>query len=101
MKLLSFLIEGRTSYGAVKGEGVLDLGGRLPWRNLRELLEADGFNQAAALLASREPDYALNAVAHAPVIPDPGKIICVGLNYRDHVAETGRTITEKPALFRR
>ena len=101
MKLLSFLIEGRTSYGAVKGEGVLDLGGRLPWRNLRELLEADGFNQAAALLASREPDYALNAVAHAPVIPDPGKIICVGLNYRDHVAETGRTITEKPALFAR
>jgi 2-keto-4-pentenoate hydratase/2-oxohepta-3-ene-1,7-dioic acid hydratase in catechol pathway len=101
MKLLSFLIEGRPSYGAVKGEGVLDLGRRLPWRSLRELLEADGLNQAAAQLASGQPDYALNAVSYAPVIPDPGKIICVGLNYRDHVAETGRTVTEKPALFAR
>ncbi|HZR72301.1 fumarylacetoacetate hydrolase family protein [Bradyrhizobium sp.] len=101
MKLLSFLIEGRPSYGAVKGEGVLDLGRRLPWRSLRELLEADGLNQAAAQLASGRPDYALNAVSYAPVIPDPGKIICVGLNYRDHVAETGRTVTEKPALFAR
>jgi 2-keto-4-pentenoate hydratase/2-oxohepta-3-ene-1,7-dioic acid hydratase in catechol pathway len=35
------------------------------------------------------------------VIPDPDKIICIGLNYRDHVAETGRSITEKPALFAR
>jgi 2-keto-4-pentenoate hydratase/2-oxohepta-3-ene-1,7-dioic acid hydratase in catechol pathway len=101
MKLLSFLIEGRPSYGAVKGEGVLDLGRRLPWRSLRELLEADGLNQAVARLASEQPDYALNAISYAPVIPDPGKIICVGLNYRDHVAETGRTVTEKPALFAR
>jgi 2-keto-4-pentenoate hydratase/2-oxohepta-3-ene-1,7-dioic acid hydratase in catechol pathway len=37
----------------------------------------------------------------APVVPDPDKIICVGLNYRDHVAETGRTVTEKSALFAR
>jgi 2-keto-4-pentenoate hydratase/2-oxohepta-3-ene-1,7-dioic acid hydratase in catechol pathway len=101
MKLLSFLIEGRPSYGAVKGEGVLDLGRRLPWRALRALLEADALNQAAALLDSEQLDYALDAVTYAPVIPDPGKIICVGLNYRDHVVETGRTVTEKPALFAR
>lgn len=101
MKLLSFLIEGRPSYGAVKGEGVLDLGRRLPWRSLRAMLEADALNQAVTLLASERPDYALDAVTYAPVIPDPGKIICVGLNYRDHVAETGRTVTEKPALFGR
>lgn len=101
MKLLSFLIDGRAAYGAVKGQGVVDLGRHLPWRSLRELLEADGLNRAAALLASEEPDYALDAITYAPVIPDPGKIICVGLNYRDHVAETGRTVTEKPALFAR
>jgi 2-keto-4-pentenoate hydratase/2-oxohepta-3-ene-1,7-dioic acid hydratase in catechol pathway len=101
MKLLSFLTEGRLSYGAVKGEGVVDLVRRLPWPSLRALLEADGLNQAAALLASEQPDYALDAIAYAPVIPDPDKIICVGLNYRDHVAETGRTVTEKPALFAR
>ena len=36
-----------------------------------------------------------------PVIPNPGKIVCVGLNYGDHVRETGREITEKPTLFLR
>jgi len=101
MKLVSFLIDGRPGYGAVKGDGIVDLGRRLPAKSLRALLEADALGDAAALLASEKTDYALDAISYAPVIPDPGKIICVGLNYRDHVAETGRTVTEKPALFAR
>lgn len=101
MKLLSILSEEGPSYGAVKGEGVVDLGRRLPWRSLRALLEADALDQASTLVASEQPDYAHDAITYAPVIPDPGKIICVGLNYRDHVAETGRAVTEKPALFAR
>ncbi|NUR13954.1 MAG: fumarylacetoacetate hydrolase family protein, partial [Bradyrhizobium sp.] len=55
----------------------------------------------AKLVAAVAPDHPLDEITFAPVIPDPGKIICVGLNYRDHVAETGRTVTEKPALFAR
>jgi 2-keto-4-pentenoate hydratase/2-oxohepta-3-ene-1,7-dioic acid hydratase in catechol pathway len=43
----------------------------------------------------------LEGLELAPVIPDPDKIICVGLNYRDHVAESGKAVTEKPALFAR
>lgn len=35
----------------------------------------------------------------APVIPNPGKIICVGLNYRDHILEMGRDLPEYPTLF--
>ncbi|BAM92193.1 putative bifunctional enzyme with isomerase/decarboxylase activity [Bradyrhizobium oligotrophicum S58] len=101
MKLVSFVIDGRPGYGAVKGDGVVDLCRRLPAKSLRALLEADALRDAAALLASEQVDYPLDAIAFAPVIPDPGKIICVGLNYRDHVAETGRTVTEKPALFAR
>ncbi|WP_316165838.1 MULTISPECIES: fumarylacetoacetate hydrolase family protein [unclassified Bradyrhizobium] len=101
MKLVSFVIDGRPGYGAVKGDGVVDLGRRLPSKSLRALIEADALRDAAALLTSEQPDYPLDAITFAPVIPDPGKIICVGLNYRDHVAETGRTVTEKPALFAR
>ena len=101
MKLLSFVAEGRPSYGAVKENGIVDLGRRLEARTLRELLERDALAQARAVLVAAKPDYALDAITFAPVIPDPGKIICVGLNYRDHVAETGRTVTEKPALFAR
>ncbi|MCS3758957.1 fumarylacetoacetate hydrolase family protein [Bradyrhizobium centrosematis] len=102
MKLLSFTANGRASFGAVKDNGIVDLGARMaPCSTLRQLLESDGLTEAAKLVASTAPDHPLDKVSFAPVIPDPGKIICVGLNYRDHVAETGRTVTEKPALFAR
>lgn len=100
MKLLSFIVDSRTSFGAVKDNGVVDLGARMAGcTTLRQLLEAGRVAEAAKLVASAAPDHALDKVSFAPVIPDPGKIICVGLNYRDHVAETGRIVTEKPALF--
>ena len=104
MKLLSFVVDGRASYGAIKNQGVVDLGARFTREGcatLRQLLEANRLADAARLVESSRPDHALDSISFAPVIPDPGKIICVGLNYRDHVAETGRTVTEKPALFAR
>ena len=104
MKLLSFIVDGRRSYGAVKDNGVVDLSARFRiegYMSLRQLLEGNRLADAARLTATARPDHALDKVAFAPVIPDPGKIICVGLNYRDHVAETGRSVTEKPALFAR
>ena len=102
MKLLSFVADGRASFGAVKDNGVVDLGARMPeCASLRQLLETNHVAEATALVAANAADRAIDKIAFAPVIPDPGKIICVGLNYRDHVAETGRTVTEKPALFAR
>jgi hypothetical protein len=50
---------------------------------LRLLLDANRLTDAVKLVASARPDYALDKISFAPVIPDPGKIICVGLNYRD------------------
>lgn len=104
MKLVSFTDNNRPSYGVVKGNGVVDLGRRLGARGLttlRQLIAADAFGEAAKLAASEQPDFALEGLQLAPVIPDPDKIICVGMNYRDHVAEVGRTVTEKPSLFAR
>lgn len=105
MKLVSFIANGAPSYGVVKDGGVIDLGRRLGARGLttlRQLLAADGgLAEAAALALSEKPDHALDGLQLAPVIPDPDKIICVGMNYRDHVAEVGRTVTEKPSLFAR
>ena len=96
MKLLSFVIDGRPGYGAVKDHAVVDLGARFGAQGcltLRQLLEAGRLPDAAKVTATEPADHALDNIAFAPVIPDPGKIICVGLNYRDHVAETGRTVT--------
>ena len=103
MKLLSYEHAGQASFGAVVDGGIVDLkralGGR--FASLRQLIAADALTEAAAALPGRKADHALDAVTLLPVIPDPDKIVCVGLNYGEHVRETGRTVTESPALFLR
>lgn len=100
MKLSSFTHDGRASYGLVTEAGIVDLGARFPETTLRDFLAAGDLDRARAL-ADAPADFALDAVKFAPVIPNPDKIICVGLNYHAHVQETGRTVTEKPVLFAR
>ncbi len=103
MKLASFSTAGGPGYGCVVDQGIVVLsaafGDRAP--TLRDLLAGGLLAEAGALARASKPDLALSEVSFDPVIPNPDKIICVGLNYRDHVAETGRTVTEKPALFAR
>ena len=99
MKLLSFLRpDGTPACGVVVGDGVADLSARLGVPSLRALLEAGRMEEARGVT---QADVPLEGLRFLPVVPDPDKIVCVGLNYRDHVAETGRTVTEKPALFTR
>lgn len=100
MKLCSFTHNGTASYGLVTDAGIVDLGKRFPEKTLRDLIAADKLAQAGAL-AHEPADYAFDAVTHAPVIPNPDKIICVGLNYHDHIKETGREVTPNPVLFGR
>src|SRR6186713_1265893 len=77
MKLLSFVADGRPSFGAVKDNSVVDLGARMAGcTTLRQLLEAGRIAEAARLVASTAADHPLERIIFAPVIPDPGKIIC-------------------------
>jgi 2-keto-4-pentenoate hydratase/2-oxohepta-3-ene-1,7-dioic acid hydratase in catechol pathway len=102
MKLISFADGDRQSYGIVKGKGVIELGRRLTkLTTLREFIAGDAMQEASALAVSEQPDFFFDELTLLPVIPNPDKIICVGMNYRDHVAEVGRTVTEKPSLFAR
>ena len=102
MKLASFKTAQGASYGAVTSKGIVDLrrylGNQYP--DLKSLIEGNAFDQARKHL-SETPDYQASDVVWLPVIPNPGKIICVGLNYQDHVVETGRDNTEQPAIFLR
>ncbi len=100
MKLCSFTHNNTPSYGIVTDAGIVDLGKRLDALTLRDFL-ATGNMSAAAALASETIDYAFDDVSHDPVIPNPDKIICVGLNYHAHIAETGREETPNPVLFAR
>lgn len=100
MKLCSFSKNGRASYGLVTETGIVDLGARFPEPTLRAFIAAGDMARAAALVGA-PADVEIDAVAFDPVIPDPDKIICVGLNYHDHVSETGRSVTANPVLFAR
>lgn len=103
MKLISYQYNGIDSYGAVLGDRVADLrevfGARAP--DLKALIATDLLSEAAAAAGKAAATLPLSEVRLLPVIPNPGKIVCVGLNYGDHVRETGREITEKPTLFLR
>jgi acylpyruvate hydrolase len=68
-------------------------------RGLLAALDADGLAQLGERAASAEDGVALDDIRlHAPVL-DPQKIICIGLNYRDHAEETGQQIPKAPMWF--
>lgn len=95
MRYVSFTRpDGKASFGRLDGQTVFDLGGT--YASLKAAIGAD----ALASLTDGEA-FALDAVKLLPVIPDPDKILCVGLNYATHVAETGREQKEHPAIFTR
>ncbi len=103
MKLISFEHQGRAGFGAVVGHGVVDLGAAMGHRHadLKALLAADALAEAAQLVAARQPDLPLAGLTLLPVIPNPDKIWCCGLNYAEHVRETQREVTEQPTFFMR
>ena len=102
MKLSSYKTAQGESYGIVTAKGIVDLkrylGNQYP--DLKSLIAGNAFAQAVQH-AGAVPDYKASDVTWLPVIPNPDKIVCVGLNYQDHVAETGRDNTEQPAIFLR
>ncbi|MCP3734252.1 fumarylacetoacetate hydrolase family protein [Sphingomonas sp. RP10(2022)] len=99
MKLVSFLAGGRPGYGIVTDAGIVDAGARLPDRpDLASLLADPG---PLAALAGAPADHALADVTLLPPIPDSRRIICIGLNYKTHIAETGHEPPAHPILFPR
>lgn len=99
MKLSTFRTPAGVTYGLVTDGGLIDLGRRLgKYPDLKALISANAFDEAKSL-QSEKPDFQPGEITCLPVIPNPGKILCVGLNYQEHVVETGRDNTEQPAFF--
>ncbi|MEU6265574.1 fumarylacetoacetate hydrolase family protein [Saccharopolyspora shandongensis] len=105
MKLLSYRTPARWSWGALVDGEIVDLATTNPgWGTLAlALAEAgtDGIARAVTALAGTAPRLALDSVEFLPVVPDPAKILCVGLNFEKHRIETGRERTEHPVIFTR
>ena len=102
MKLASYKTSKGPGYGVVRDDGIVDLTRRLgnKYPDLRALVSGNALSQAQKIAkTAKKPDLKLGKVVFLPVIPNPGKIVCVGLNYEEHRVETGRDKTENPALF--
>ncbi len=100
MKLLSFSKNGKASFGALVGDGVIDLAKRTKYASLRETLAADALKEVASA-ATGAADYKLADVTLLTPVPDAEKIICIGINYRAHCIEVGRAFPEQPSVFLR
>ena len=98
MRFTTYLLNGQPRLAVVTGDSAIDLASAVPGTptDLRAALAAgtDLAAAAAQAIASNAPRLPLASLAFAPLVPDPGKTICLGLNYFDHAKEGGRT--EKP-----
>ena len=103
MKFLSFIRMGKPTFGAVSGQGIVPLGGRFdPTVNtLRVAIEQSRLIDAAEYAQERDAELSWADVTLLPVIPDPSKILCIGLNYQKHKIETGRPDADHPTVFTR
>lgn len=102
MKFISFVHEGKDGFGALTEQGVIDIGRRLNLGELGEALRRHGLDGLRNEAARHAADFPLEHIqAYRPVVADPGKIFCAGLNYDEHVRETNRERTDRPTLFLR
>ena len=102
MKFASFKINGAARWGLIDGAEAVDLGAALRDRfsDLKSAIAAGALTEAAAASA-KAARHPLKNITWLPVIPNPDKILCIGLNYETHRKETGRSEVENPTVFGR
>ena len=105
MRFTTYLLSGKPRLAVVDGDALVDLAEARPGvpADLRAALAAglDLLAEGAAALATSAPRLSLAAQALAPLLPEPGKTICLGLNYFDHAKEGGRDKPDYPWFFYR
>ena len=102
MRVTSFEHSGRASFGVAVDGGVVDAGARLSgqFADLRDVLRAGALDRLQEM-SDLAADIPGEDIRYLPVIPNAGKILCVGINYMGHIRETGRDVPTHPVLFTR
>jgi 2-keto-4-pentenoate hydratase/2-oxohepta-3-ene-1,7-dioic acid hydratase in catechol pathway len=103
MRLASYNLRGRPSFGAVVGEGIVDLRSRLSrFGSLVEVFRAQALAEAKAVVEGVRPDVPLSEVELLPPLLAPEKILCIGINYANRGADYNVTNNPKyPSMFYR
>lgn len=93
MRLATLRLPGRTAAARIDGETATEL----DYDDVGALLRTENWSAVAA--TTEGTVHPMDTAQLAPVIPRPGKVFCVGLNYRHHILEMGRELPEHPTLF--
>jgi acylpyruvate hydrolase len=98
MRLVTYQGDAGPRAGVLTGDGVLDAGELLGGESIsvRKLIESERLEELRDRAADGEPDAGARLL---PPVPDPDKIVCIGLNYRSHAAEVGLDLPEQPTFF--
>jgi 2-keto-4-pentenoate hydratase/2-oxohepta-3-ene-1,7-dioic acid hydratase in catechol pathway len=101
MKLVTMAIDGRPRAGLIDGGDVIDINAADPAipAEMRALLAAGTLERVRRLAGTRAHRVPLHGAALLAPVPDPGIVLSVGMNYREHLAEMKTPVPEKPAAF--
>ena len=104
MRLASYIAHGRTSFGAVAGDGVVDFRVRFGSRfaSLVDLIRAGALDEARAVMVGVRPDFPLSQIELLPPLLAPEKILCIGINYANRNADfDDPNVPKYPNMFYR
>jgi len=103
MKVLTYRLGDRKTYGVAVDGGVVDggrrLGGRYP--DLCAVIKAGALDELREATKGQPADAKLDDIAYLPVLENPDKILMIGLNYKAHREEAGRDPADHPSIFTR
>ena len=102
MKFASYQLNSQPTWGVIEGDQAVHVGKILSetFPDLKSLIAAGAWEQARAAIGSAQRS-SLSELTWLPVVPNPDKILCVGLNYEMHRKETGRAEVQHPTIFGR
>src|SRR6516165_10279415 len=103
MKLATYIADGKPAFGVVTGDGVVTMNDRLKgcYASLRDAIAGGAVEEMRRLAERAAPDRKLSMLRFLPAIPNPEKVMCVGINYKSHAAEHGTEVPKLPNIFTR
>ncbi len=99
MKLATFKIGNKVTYGVVNGDQVTDVGSRITSTSLMSILKDDLLNEAQNIAIKFQPDYFLSDITFLKPLLDEGRFLCVGRNFKGHLAEANMKLPDFPSMF--
>ena len=103
MKLVNFLFKGEKNIGALLDDGVCSfksISDKYSMSMMEFIEQIDDLSPKVSKFINSNPEVIpLSEIEFLPVIERPGKVLAVGLNYKDHAKETGMDLPEVPMIF--